>query len=208
MDERLEGELEPAPVLSELPPMPEVARAAAEEALAELPPTSDTAPRPGPELERRRRRKKGGRSRTALLRENRELRERAREKGVELEPKEAPAPAPAEPSKQEPPVVRELPTPAPLPTTDPAIARQFADAFLRFVFRAIAAERGKHWELTDEDRKWTSHLGDGLAPFLPTLGAALPWLLGGMGMIGAIQSRVAEDKHLKGGAAYVGPRAV
>jgi len=192
--------------LSASPPMPEVARAAVREAFATEAPEPATVPltprgpgRPPGSISKA----KGKRTRRDLLRENRELSERLKAAGGSrpaAEPKAAEPPAgepraTAEPSPA--PEVHFIATPS--PTVDFDAARTFTWAFLSFCFRAVAFERGEHWNLREEeDRLWTNSLGDGIAPFLPSLGAMLPWLLGGMGLVSAIQKRAGEDKVKKG----------
>lgn len=179
------------------PPMPEVARHALTDALGLPPSLEPTAPadpataplEPPPmteppatghaeeaappvlEEEPRRRRRHGGKHRTKsdLMAENRELRDRL---------KSLPPPPPP-------------PPPAPV---DPTEARGLATRLLQFIFRAYSVKHGPHWVLPEEEAEPIGrHLGDGIAPYLPNLGAALPWLLGGMGLVNAIQSRLEQD---------------
>jgi len=197
-----EASLQPEPSeLSAAPPMPEVARAAVRDAFASdgpEPVPASPAPRgpvgrPPGSLNKP---KKGKRTRRDLLRENRELSERLKAAGgPAVEPTAEPKAEAEAPSV--PPEVHFVAPPS--PTLDYEAARTFTWAFLAFCFRAVAFERGEHWNLREEeDRTWTNSLGDGIAPFLPSLGAMLPWLLGGMGMVSAIQKRAGEDKAKKG----------
>ena len=164
--------------LAGAPPLPDVAAVAVDEVFPSRgqdgPPQEDKAAKPG-----RRKRGRPARGRRELLQEVRELRERLSDRGETPAQDEVPAQAtPAEPA-----VVVDL-----------ASARKFAFHAVSFIFRAVAMERGEHWLLKEQDREWTDHLGDGLGPLLPAMGGMLPWLLGGMGLVSAIQERVQQDK--------------
>lgn len=191
--------------VSASPPMPEIARAAARDALGlEDQPAGESSSSSPAERRPAGKRKKKGRTKRDLLRENRELAARL----AELRPAAPAEPGPEPGSGSSSEASAELP---PVVTTRPQIdvtsAQMFAYSFLAFVFAALANERGDHWKLKEEDRAWTNYLGEGLAPFLPNLGAALPWLLGGMGLVTAVQARASIDKQLKAGGPAHAPSA-
>lgn len=121
---------------------------------------------------RERKRRKGGRhrSRAELAAENRELRER-------LGPTEAP-------------------TAPPVPV-DPSDARKMCTDIVQFIFYCVAEERGAHWKLPDDKAAVIGHhFGNGLAPYMPAMGEALPFFFGGVALGKAIIDRRAIDRDL------------
>lgn len=103
----------------------------------------------------------------------------------------------------------EVGTVAPAEPVDPASAIVALSALFSVVFGLLAEERGEHWRLKDDERDTLGqHFGTALAPYLPSLGAALPWLLGGTSLLAVLRSRLAEDKRLKREGGANGPRVV
>lgn len=90
------------------------------------------------------------------------------------------------------------------PPPDPKEAQKAVTGVLRFVFGAIALQRGDHWKMSDEEAQEIAEpLGKALAPHLPALGDNLYWILGGMKLAGSVQERADTDNKLKAGKAVV-----